>query len=147
MHSLTDSYVKPCGKITLMGASLFRFEIYFQNKVREYYVQNEDEYNVWVQKINQATGFSSITEKYEIVDKVNSGKFGVIKQVINKETKEKCCLKIMNKKSMSNKDLQELKTEVEIMKICQHPNLVKLFDIFENQENKYLGKVIIFNIS
>lgn len=140
MHSLTDSYVKACGKVSMMGTYLFRFEIYFQNKVREYYVQNEEEYKNWIEKLNNATGYSSISAKYEIVDKLSSGKFGVIKQVINKETKEISCLKIMNKKTMSNKDLQELKTEVEIMKICQHPNIVRLYDIFENQDCKYLGK-------
>ena len=143
MHSLTDSYVKPCGKVNMMGNSLYRFEIYFQNKVREYYVQNEDEYKVWIEKLNKATGYSSISAKYEIVDKLSSGKFGIIKQVINKETKEVSCLKIMNKKTMTNKDLQELKTEVEIMKICQHPNIVKLYDIFENQDCKYLGKKLL----
>lgn len=146
MHSLTNSFIKPCGKIQLMGTNLFRFEIHFQSKVREYYVQSEDEYNIWLEKINLATGYSNITEKYEIVDKVSSGKFGVIKKIINRETQEVCCLKIMNKQSMSNKDLEELQTEVEIMKICQHPNIVKLYDIYENQENKYLGKICIFYI-
>ena len=138
MHSLTDSYVKSCGKVTLMGSQLFRFEIFFQNKVREYYVQNEEEYNKWIEKLNKATGCSLMTNKYEIVDNLNSGKYGIIKQVINKETKEICCMKVMNKKTMTSKDLHESKTEVEIMKICQHPNLVRLYDIYENQENKYL---------
>lgn len=138
MHSLADSYVKPCGKVTLMGSQLFRFEIYFQNKVREYYVQNEEEYEIWIEKINKATGNSCIAQKYDIIDKVGSGKFGVIKQVINRTTKEICCLKVMNKKSMTSKDLQELRTEVEIMKVCQHPNIVRLCDIFENQDSKFL---------
>lgn len=145
MHCLTDAYVKSCGKVNILNNQLFRFEIYFQNKVREYYCQNEDEFNTWINKINETTGNSCVTSKYEIIDKLNSGKFGLIRQVMNKETKELCCLKIMNKKSMSNKDLQELKTEVEIMKICQHPNIVRLYDIFEDQENKYLGKHIINN--
>lgn len=144
MHCLSDAYVKSCGKVNLMNNQLFRFEIYFQNKVREYYCQDEEEYNTWIKKINEATGNSCFTNKYEIVDnKMNSGKFGLIRQVVNRETKEVFCLKIMAKKSMSNKDLQELKTEVEIMKICQHPNIVKLDDIFEDQENKYLGKILL----
>lgn len=141
MHSLADSYVKACGKVSIIGSQLFRLEIYFQNKVREYYCANEDEYQSWIDKINKATGNSSIFQKYEILEMVGKGKFGVIKQVINKETKLKCCLKVMNKKSMTSKDLQELKTEVEIMKVCQHPNIVRLYDIFENQESQFLGKL------
>ena len=143
MHSLADSYVKACGKVNMMGAQLFRLEIYFQNKVREYYCAVEEEYLTWIEKINKATGHLSITQKYDILDNVGSGKFGVIKQVVNKESKTKCCLKVMNKKSMTSKDLQELKTEVEIMKVCQHPNIVRLYDIFENQESKFLGKTLL----
>lgn len=143
MHCLTDAYVKSCGKMKIQNTELYRFEIYFQNKVREYYCQDEVEFEMWIKKINEATGNSCFTNKYDIIDKMNSGKFGLIRQVLNKETKELCCLKIMNKKSMSNKDLQELKTEVEIMKICQHPNIVRLIDIFEDQENKYLGKIFL----
>ena len=138
MHSLVDSYIKPCGKVTMFGNSLYRFEIFFQNKVREYYVQDEKNYNLWIEKLLLATGNVNITNKYDINENIGSGKFGIIKQVINKETKEICCLKVMNKKAMKGSDLQELKTEVEIMKICQHPNLVRLYDIYENQENTYL---------
>ena len=142
MHCLSDAYVKSCGKININDNTLFRFEIYFQNKIKEYYCQSEEEYQVWIKKLNEATNNSSISNKYETIDKMNSGKFGLIRQVKNKETQEICCLKIMNKKSMNNKDLQELKTEVEIMKICQHPNIVRLYDIFEDQENKYLGIIL-----
>ena len=39
---------------------------------------------------------------------------------------------------MNSKESQELKTEVEIMKICQHPNIVKLYDIYENHDNKFI---------
>lgn len=143
MHSLTDCYVKPCGKVNLMGNQLYRFEIFFQNKVREYYVQAEDEYITWMDKINKAIGHTNLASKYEIAENLkNSGKYGIIKQVKNKTTNEVCCLKVMNKKTMTSKDLHELKTEVEIMKVCQHPNIIKLYDIYENQENKYLGKII-----
>ncbi len=138
MHSLTDSYVKPCGKVSILGSTLYRFEIFFQNKVREYYCQNEDEYIVWVDKLSKATGNISMSLKYQIFDNMNSGKFGLIKQVMNKETKELCCLKVMNKKKMTSKDLQELKTEVEIMKICQHPNIVRLYDVYETEESTSL---------
>jgi serine/threonine protein kinase len=73
-----------------------------------------------------------------VVDNLKSGKYGIIKEVKNIFTDESCCLKIINKQKMNSKESQELKTEVEIMKICQHPNIVKLYDIYENHDNKFI---------
>lgn len=138
MHTLTDCYIKPCGQVNLFGNLLFRFEIYFPNKVREYYVVNEIEYNNWIEKLKESTGQTDISLKYEVVDNLKSGKYGIIKEVKNIFTDESCCLKIINKQKMNSKESQELKTEVEIMKICQHPNIVKLYDIYENHDNKFI---------
>jgi serine/threonine protein kinase len=144
MHCLIDAYVKDCERVEFKNILLYRFEIYFQNKVREYYCQDEAEFKQWIKMINMATGNASLGSKYEIIEKISSGKFGLIRRVKNIETGEISCLKIINKKSISNKDLQELKTETEIMKICQHPNLVRLDNLYEDQENKYVGKLLLF---
>jgi serine/threonine protein kinase len=147
MHCLIDAYVKDCERVEFKNILLYRFEIYFQNKVREYYCQDEAEFKQWIKMINIATGYASLDSKYEIIEKMSSGKFGLIRRVKNIETGEINCLKIINKKSISNKDLQELKTETEIMKICQHPNLVRLDNLYEDQENKYVGNTFTFIIN
>ena len=33
---------------------------------------------------------------------------------------------------MSVSDIELMNQEIEIMKICQHPNIIRLLDIFEN---------------
>lgn len=142
MHSLSDAFLRPFGKVTIMGYVLNRFEIFFQNKVREYYCQSESEYEVWVQKLNSVTGHSEITAMYEVMEKIGSGKYGIIQKVQKKESEEVFCMKVLSKNTAKTKDLEDMKMEVEIMKICQHPNLVKLYDINESIEYKYIGKII-----
>jgi len=39
---------------------------------------------------------------------------------------------------MSNQDLELVKTEIEILKIAQHPYIIRLYDIFENAEFIYI---------
>lgn len=147
MHTLADAFIKPFGKVTMMGHVLNRFEIFFQSKVREYYCQSETEYEKWIEKLNEATGHTEITNKYEVIEKIGSGKYGVIQKVKNKESGEFFCLKVISKSSASSRDLEDMKMEVEIMKICQHPNLVKLYDIFEAIDYKYIGKINQTNYS
>jgi len=39
---------------------------------------------------------------------------------------------------MSNEDLELVKTEIEILKICQHPYIIQLYDVFENLDYIYI---------
>jgi serine/threonine protein kinase len=57
---------------------------------------------------------------------------------VHKGTGRKVAIKIMSKKDMNNQDLELLKTEIEILKICQHPNIVRLIDVFENVDFVYV---------
>ena len=39
---------------------------------------------------------------------------------------------------MANIDIKLMRTEIEILKICQHPNIVSLYDVFENEDYFYI---------
>ena len=40
---------------------------------------------------------------------------------------------------MSPIEYQQVMIEIEILKVCQHPNIVTLYDILENQDYIYIG--------
>jgi len=63
---------------------------------------------------------------------------GEIRACENGDTQEsgaKVAVKIMNKKEMNNQDLELAKTEIEILKDSQQPNIIRLYDVYENLEN------------
>jgi serine/threonine protein kinase len=41
-------------------------------------------------------------------------------------------VKFIKKKDLTLKDLELMKREIEVLKVCQHPNIIKLEDVFEN---------------
>lgn len=47
-------------------------------------------------------------------------------------------IKVIKKKNMSLKELELQKREIEVLKICQHPNIIRLIDVFENPEYIYI---------
>jgi serine/threonine protein kinase len=57
----------------------------------------------------------------------------------HKESGRKVAVKIMNKKDMTIQDLELVKTEIEILKVCQHPNIIRLYDVFENVDFIYIS--------
>jgi calcium-dependent protein kinase len=77
-------------------------------------------------------------DKYEVKQKIGKGKFGLVKCGINKETKKPVAIKIMAKKNMDKSDLELAKVEIDILKIGQHPNIIKLYDIYENENYIYI---------
>ncbi len=44
----------------------------------------------------------------------------------------------MNKARMNTKEIVRLKYEIDLLKNLDHPNIVKLFEVFEDQNNIYL---------
>jgi serine/threonine protein kinase len=62
-----------------------------------------------------------------------------VKAAIHKKTGKKVAVKKMKKKEMEAKDLELQKREIEVLKICQHPNIIRLLDVFENEDYIYIG--------
>jgi len=42
---------------------------------------------------------------------------------------------------MSSMDMELVKTEIEILKVCQYPNIIRIYDIFENLDLIYISKI------
>jgi 5'-AMP-activated protein kinase catalytic alpha subunit len=138
MHHLSGVFMKEENPIVYENIHLFTFSVIYPKKVRYYYVDNEKEYREWVSNIRLATGYSNLTDIYEVKEKLGNGKFGLVRLGIHKQTQRKVAVKIMSKKQMTNQDLELVRTEIEILKICQHPYIIRLYDVFENVDHIYI---------
>ena len=114
------------------------FSIIFPLKKRFYYCDNEQEFLEWSKCLKIATKYSNLLEIYEIKDILGSGSFSLVKLGINTFTKEKVAVKIMDKKKMNTIRLESARTEIEIMKICQHPNIIHFIDSYETADFIYI---------
>lgn len=80
-----------------------------------------------------------IFKKYEIGRKLGQGSFGVVYEIIKKETNEKFAIKIINKEKVGGgKYAVSFENEVYIMKSVIHPNLIKLEEVFESKKKTLL---------
>jgi serine/threonine protein kinase len=61
-----------------------------------------------------------------------------VKLGLHLKTKKKVAIKVIKKKNMSLKELELQKREIEVLKICQHPNVIRMLDVFENPEYIYI---------
>ena len=138
MHNLSGLFLQPQGLKDIKGRKMYCFTLLFPSKNRIYYCDNEEEYKNWITALKKATGYTNLLDLYDIKQKLGKGKFGLVKLGINKETKDKVAVKVMNKNNMDSSDLELVRTEIEILKICQHAYIIKLYDIFENVDYIYI---------
>eukprot|EP00347_Sterkiella_histriomuscorum_P012353 403368920 len=66
------------------------------------------------------------------------GSFSIMRQGINKKTGQKVAIKIIHRESLEEEDEIALQTEVEILSQVDHPNVVKLYEIFDNKDCMFL---------
>ena len=104
---------------------VYSFSLIFVSKERRFYCLKKADYDTWVSKLKQAIGYHSISTYYDIGEPIGKGKFGRVKQAVHKKTNKKVAVKILKKKKMDTEDFELYKREVEILKICQHPNIIR----------------------
>ncbi len=138
MHNLSGLFLQKEKTVNFEGVNYYSFSVVYPTKTRIYYCKDEKEYNVWFEKLKIATGYTNLLDIYEVKNKLGSGKFGLVKLGIEKKTGQKVAIKIMKKSSMDSSDLELVRTEIEILKICQHPNIIRLYNVFENADYMYI---------
>ena len=81
----------------------------------------------------------TILSEYEMKKTIGKGTFSIVKLGIKKSTKEKVAIKILEKsKIISKDDLIRIKREISILKNFNHKNIIKIYDIFQDNEKYYI---------
>ena len=87
----------------------------------------------YVKKMEDTSKYRNIKETYKIEGTIGKGSFAIVKRAKNRATQERFAVKIMSKKKMTKEDLINMENEIEIFKQVDHPNIVKLIDVFEDE--------------
>ncbi|XP_059167163.1 serine/threonine-protein kinase DCLK3-like isoform X2 [Physella acuta] len=78
-----------------------------------------------------------ITQRYDLGRKLGDGNFAIVRLSRNKETGQEVAIKVIDKSKLKGKD-QMVENEIDIMKDCSQPNIVRLYEEFETIERIYL---------
>jgi calcium-dependent protein kinase len=84
-----------------------------------------------------SSNVGQLAGKYAVSKKVvGEGSYGQVKKCKNKATGAIRAIKTIHKKFV--KDMNLLQNEIEVMKCLDHPNIVKLYETFEDKKAYYL---------
>uniref|UniRef100_A0A8C9U8F4 non-specific serine/threonine protein kinase n=1 Tax=Scleropages formosus TaxID=113540 RepID=A0A8C9U8F4_SCLFO len=75
---------------------------------------------------------------YEIIRTLGKGNFAVVKLARHKVTKTLVAIKIIDKKRLNPSNLEKIYREVQIMKLLNHPHIIKLYQVMETKDMLYI---------
>ena len=78
------------------------------------------------------TNDGKFSEKYSMGNLLGQGAFGEVRKCQNRTTKVIRAVKIIKKEQMTPEEEKSFKYEISILKKLDHPNIIKLYEIFED---------------
>jgi len=78
-----------------------------------------------------------LTKKYEVGAELGRGAFSVVKVGINKKTKEKVAIKIIDRNDVGKDYEKNLRMEMDILRRVDHPNIIALHEMVEAGNKLY----------
>ena len=134
MHNLSGCFVKDNATKVINDKTYYSFTLVFPSKERSFYCSSKEIYDNFTEKLKESFGYLNFFDYYEMLDDLGEGIFGSVKLGVEKKTKERVAIKIIKKKKAKPSDIELVRTEIDIMKLCHHPNVVHLLEHFENAD-------------
>lgn len=84
-------------------------------------------------------------KQYKLLKTIGKGNFARVMLARHLPTGIEVAIKIIDKTQLNSNSLEKLFREVSIMKLLNHPNIVKLFEVIETEKTLYLAMEYINN--
>lgn len=78
------------------------------------------------------SNYGTIEDSYSVQEIIGQGSFSTVKRVIHSETSFERAAKIITKYSISDSQKDGVAEETGILKILDHPNIIKIAEVIEN---------------
>ena len=108
------------------------------NKSRLIFLTNKDDQQAWMERLQKANGTVNVFQYYTLDKTLGQGQFGTVKLATHKKTRKQVAIKQVKKKDMNYLEVLQQRREIEVLKICQHPNIINLVDLFENSDHYFI---------
>ena len=138
VHNLCDVFIKEGNPSNYNGKYLYCFSIIYPEKERKYYTEDKKDYQNWIKYLRKATDYEDLYKSYEMKDIICKGRYGTIRVGYHKIKKRFVAIKIINKKAMSKEDMENIRNQINILKIVTDEFVLKLLDIIENESYLYI---------
>lgn len=108
---------------------------YRRRNERTFYASSAADRAKWLAALHTATTLCLISDEFTIGKELGNGRFSTVKLCTHKTTGEHSAVKIIDKRVLKPDEKEFLRTEIAVLKVIDHPYLVKLEGLFETKHH------------
>ena len=141
MHCLTSTFVKEIQEEVCPDThkTLYPVKIVLPPcKSRILYFDSQEKQQLWTKSLMKAIGISNLFDFYDVGKRLGKGQFGMVTLANHKVTGRIVAIKTVKKLNMKPIEVFQQRREIEVLKMCQHSNIIELLDLFENSETYFI---------
>lgn len=86
---------------------------------------------------------TKFTDDYKLGETLGEGAFGVVGKWTSIKSGAVRAVKMLSKKNLSEKELKDIANEIQIVKELDHPNIVKMYEEYEDHKYLYIVTELI----
>lgn len=105
---------------------------------RVVYCKSDADRNEWLLQMQMAAHVVPIERDYVIGKELGKGRFSTVCDCVNKTTTVKYAVKIIEKAKIEPEEKALLRTEIAVLKLVNHPNIIKMEGIYETRTHMYI---------
>ncbi len=154
-YYVSKSHTRPKGVIFLCGSFVepvhsnaderqghWGFEIsrrvHGKESTKLFYTKSKADRDDWVLDLREASEANPIEEDYYIGSVLGKGRSSRVCSCVNKKTLERRAVKIIDKALVDDEEMDLVRSEISIMKLIDHPNIVHMINVYEGKHQVYI---------
>jgi len=122
---------------------MYLFSIIFGKSQQKYFLcENLEDYKSWIECLRKVISYYNLNDEYQFLETIlGEGRYGIVRLAEHKKTHQKVAIKVVSKEHLSSTNSDSaMRLEIEILIICHHPNIIKIYNVFENPYYIYISK-------
>jgi calcium/calmodulin-dependent protein kinase I len=133
---LEGSYAKPLADAAAERSGYHGFVIHTSSahgdRTRVLYAASREARDEWLAVLRAACRCVPFEEDYALGRELGAGRFSRVYAATRRATGEQFAVKLIQKDALSAGERELLRTEIAILKLVQHPHIVRLEDVYES---------------
>ena len=108
------------------------------HKSRFLYASSSAQRQQWMDAIRYHANVHSVEDYYDIREELGVGRFSSVRMGVSKQSGKQYAIKIIDKANIDEKEREALRTEVAVLKLLNHPHIIKCKNVFETRKQMYI---------
>ena len=108
------------------------------HKSRFLYASSSQQRQQWMEAIRYHANVHSVEDYYDIKEELGVGRFSSVCMAVSKQSGKQYAIKIIDKGDIDEKEREALRTEVAVLKLLNHPHIIRCKNVFETRKQMYI---------